>query len=75
MWYIKTSGTLNDRLDVKSKISNKPQNPYYRISRIIGEHCIWWFAQKRCWWDFKLAALSTVCRETHACSINGSIMA
>ena len=30
--------------------------------------------KKRCSRDFKLAVLSTVCRETHACSINGSIM-
>ena len=36
----------------------------YHISRIIGEHFIWWFAKKQ---DFKLAVLSTVCRETHAC--------
>ena len=30
--------------------------------------------KKCCWRDFKLAVLSTACRETHACSINGSIM-
>ena len=48
----------------------------YCISRIIGEHYnIWQFALKHCWRDFKLAVLSTVCRETHACSINGLIMA
>ena len=28
-----------------------------------------------CWWDFNLADFSTVWRETHACSINGSMMA
>ena len=30
---------------------------------------------RHCWWDFKLADSSTVWRETHACSKNGSIMA
>ena len=30
--------------------------------------------KKHCWWDFKLVVLSTVCRKTHACSINGSTM-
>ena len=29
--------------------------------------------KKRCWWDFELAFMSTVCRD-HACSINGPIM-
>ena len=46
----------------------------YFISRIIGKHYIWQFAQKHCWQNFKLAVLHTVCRETHACSINGLIM-
>ena len=27
---------------------------YYRISRNIGGHYIWLFAQKHCCWDFKL---------------------
>ena len=30
--------------------------------------------KQRCWRDFKLADFITVWRETHACSINGSIM-
>ena len=32
-------------------------------------------AQKCCLRDFKLVVLSTICMKTHACSINGSIMA
>ena len=44
------------------------------VDRIIGEHYIWRFAQKRCWRDFKLAVLGTVYRETHAYIINRSTM-
>ena len=31
--------------------------------------------RKRCWRDYKLADFNTVWRKTHACSINGLIMA
>ena len=41
----------------------------YHISRNIGEHYIWRFAQKMLLLRFKLADFSSVWRETHACSI------
>ena len=47
----------------------------YSISRNIGKHYIWWFAQTTLLADFKLVDFSIVWRETHACSINGFIMA
>ena len=31
--------------------------------------------RKHCWQDFKLVDFSSVWRETHACGINGLIMA
>ena len=44
------------------------------MSKNIGKPYIWWFAQKCCWGDFKLADLISAWRKTHACSINGLIM-
>ena len=46
----------------------------YHISRNTGQSNIWWFSQKILYWqDFKLVVLSTVWKEAHVCSINGSI--
>ena len=48
----------------------------YHISRNIGEHYIWWFAQKTLLAGLNLAEdVITAYRKTHACSINGLVMA
>ena len=56
--------------NITLKLLSRLPSMKFHISRIIGEHYIWWFAQKTLLARFKLAVLSTI-----SCSINGLIMA
>ena len=66
--------TTTQYTTVKSRLTMTPGNLQYCISRNINI-IFGGLLKIRFWRDFKLAVLSTVWRETHACGVNGSIMA